>query len=230
MRSIVIGDIHGCDGALRELLRLVKPDTGADRLIFLGDLFDRGPASWEVLRDVKSLAAAFGERFTLLRGNHEDFLLRECLTLAERRMWNRVGRKATAASFRAHGERMEDCAPWLREHTVLFYKGEGFQCAHAGVAAEPIEENDPGTLMHDHEIVWCNEYAGPLTITGHIALEDPAWFMGDGENMRWLHDDVEKPLPDRGVICIDTGCGKGGRLTAMVIEGGFFRLTSVPEE
>ena len=37
-----------------------------------------------------------------------------------------------------------------------------------------------------------------------------------------------RPLPERGVLCIDTGCGKGGRLTAMVVsrrtEGRFFCL------
>ena len=34
-------------------------------------------------------------------------------------------------------------------------------------------------------------------------------------------------LPKRGIICIDTGCGKGGRLTGMVIEDDRFRLESV---
>jgi hypothetical protein len=31
------------------------------------------------------------------------------------------------------------------------------------------------------------------------------------------------------VICIDSGCGKGGLLTAMCVEDGRFRLTCVPE-
>jgi hypothetical protein len=31
------------------------------------------------------------------------------------------------------------------------------------------------------------------------------------------------------VICIDTGCGKVGRLTAMMVEEGRFRLESVAE-
>ena len=39
-----------------------------------------------------------------------------------------------------------------------------------------------------------------------------------------------KELPERGVICIDTGCGKGGRLTGMVIEDGKFILQSAGEE
>ena len=43
----------------------------------------------------------------------------------------------------------------------------------------------------------------------------------------WLQHDPWLPLPKQGVICIDTGCGKGGRLTAMMIEGTQYRLESV---
>ena len=50
MKTIVIGDIHGCSGALRTLLAGIFPDPEKDRLILLGDLFDRGPESWEVFQ------------------------------------------------------------------------------------------------------------------------------------------------------------------------------------
>ena len=74
-----------------------------------------------------------------------------------------------------------------------------------------------------------NKYAGPLTVTGHIALDYPTWFAGDGQTREKLQPGVQQPLPDHGVLCIDTGCGKGGRLTAMVIEDGQFRLESVSQ-
>ena len=79
-------------------------------------------------------------------------------------------------------------------------------------------------------IVLENCYSGPLTITGHIALEKAAWFAGDGETVVELEDDTPYCLPDTGVICIDTGCGKGGRLTAMVIDGDEYTLMSVDEQ
>ena len=72
MRTIIIGDIHGCSGALRLLLAKIMPDEKADRLILLGDLFDRGPDSWGVFQVVRELADKFGDRFVLLRGNHDD--------------------------------------------------------------------------------------------------------------------------------------------------------------
>ena len=124
---------------------------------------------------------------------------------------------------------MEDSIPWLREHVRLYWKSDLFQCVHAGIMVDPPEVNDLETLIHSHEIVLMNRYAGLLTITGHIALERVTWFAGDGKTTEELEEGVSMPLPETGVICIDTGCGKGGKLTAIVIEGNQFLLESVPE-
>ena len=196
MRTIIIGDIHGCIGALDALLSRLRPGP-EDRLVLLGDLFDRGSESWEVLQRVRALAADMGERFVLLRGNHEDYLLLEKPTLMQRLIWARVGRGATVRSFKRHGERMEDCASWLRERCRMYYKGEGFQCVHAGLLVKPIELNDAMTLLHDHDIVLKNRYAGPLTVVGHIALAEPTWFAGDEKTTEKLPYGTRRALPDR---------------------------------
>ena len=226
MRNIIIGDIHGCDRELCALLEKAQLEK-EDRIILLGDLFDRGPDSWEVFYRVQSLEREYGEQFILLRGNHEDYLLKEKLTLREKRIWDKVGKGATVASFQAHGEKMEDAAPWIREHCRLFYKGEGFQCVHAGLLVDPIEANDTETLIHDHGIALRNCYKGPLTVVGHIALGDPVWFKGDGETAEILPYSEWRTLPEKGTVCIDTGCGKGGRLTGMIVEEGKYSLVRV---
>ncbi len=51
MKTFVIGDIHGCCRAFDGLLEKLHPDASSDRLILLGDLFDRGPDSWEISRE-----------------------------------------------------------------------------------------------------------------------------------------------------------------------------------
>ena len=229
MRTFIIGDIHGCNRALDAILNKLQPDSTEDRLILLGDLFDRGDESYEVFETVKGLSRIYGERFILLRGNHEDYLLQEKLTFMQKLVWERVGRKATVTSFKKHGERMEDAAPWLQKRCKLYYVGENFQCAHAGVLAEPIEVNDRNTLVHDHDLVTQNLYKGRLTVTGHIALRSATWFMGDKKTTVKPEQGVWQDLPEKGILCIDTGCGKGGRLTGMVIDGGKYRLESVPE-
>ena len=226
MRKIIVGDVHGCNKELVALLEKAGLSCD-DQLILLGDLFDRGDESWDVFRTVQELAKKLGERFVLLRGNHEDYLLKEKLTLKEQRIWNHVGKGATVASFKAHGEKMEDARGWIREHCQMFYRDGEFQCVHAGLLMDPIEVNDNETMIHDHGIAMRNVYGGPLTVVGHIALEQPTWFAGDGETTEELPYDEVRELPGKGVICIDTGSGKGGWLSAMVVEGKRYKLIRV---
>ena len=125
MRTIVIGDIHGCSYALDALLAKTRPEAGTDRLIFLGDLFDRGPDSFGVWQRMKKLADDFGERFFLLLGNHEDYLLQPQLSHRQQMIWEMVGRQATVHSFEKVGARMEDAVPWIRERVRLYWMTDG---------------------------------------------------------------------------------------------------------
>jgi len=229
VRTIIIGDIHGYYGSLKTLLTQINPKPGQDRLIMLGDLFDRGPESREVFLTVKKLSELFQEDFILIRGNHEDYLLQSALSPRQMAIWEKVGRQATVRSFQLSGERMEDTIPWLKEHVSLFYRSDSLQCVHAGLLIEPIEANDLFTIVHDHEMARQNRYKGRITITGHIALKKAAWFAGDEETCVELTDHVTYELPRTGILCIDTGCGKGGRLTAMILNNQSYQLISVPE-
>jgi bis(5'-nucleosyl)-tetraphosphatase (symmetrical) len=65
---VAIGDLQGCAASLEELL--AKIDEGA-RLVFVGDLVNRGPDSLGTLRRVRAL----GERCVALLGNHDLHLL-----------------------------------------------------------------------------------------------------------------------------------------------------------
>ncbi|HPW54531.1 MAG: serine/threonine protein phosphatase [Thermoanaerobaculaceae bacterium] len=70
-RLLVVGDIHGCFHELEALRRLVELGP-ADLLVSVGDLVDRGPASFEVVR---YFAADPVHRLAVL-GNHEEKHLR----------------------------------------------------------------------------------------------------------------------------------------------------------
>lgn len=60
---------------LADLLNRINPSTD-DRLIFIGDLVDKGPDDIGVIRQVSALKDRFDIETILLRGNHEDKHLR----------------------------------------------------------------------------------------------------------------------------------------------------------
>jgi bis(5'-nucleosyl)-tetraphosphatase (symmetrical) len=67
MGLYLIGDVQGCDGALGQLLSELNFSPSRDRLVLLGDLVNRGPASLAALRRL----AALGDAAQCLLGNHD---------------------------------------------------------------------------------------------------------------------------------------------------------------
>ncbi|MEB3331094.1 MAG: metallophosphoesterase [Synechococcaceae cyanobacterium] len=121
-RHWVIGDVHGCADTLLKLLRRLP---AGDRLIFCGDVINRGPRIETAMELVWSLVQK--GRAVWLRGNHEQALI-EAL--------RRGGLDDPALSgcdtYRQLGGRR--CRAWLErlELLPLAYWGQGWVATHAG--------------------------------------------------------------------------------------------------
>lgn len=121
MALYLIGDVQGCDAALGRLLDEAAFSPSRDRLILLGDLVNRGPASLAVLRRVRALGGAA----QALLGNHDLHLL------AVARGVRPAHRLDTVAGILAAPDR-EALLDWLRQRP-LAWREQGVLMVHAGV-------------------------------------------------------------------------------------------------
>ena len=96
MRTLAIGDIHGCLTALTRLLCEVDPEP-EDRLVFLGDYIDRGPNSRGVVDHLLGLARTCNTVF--LRGNHEVMILDARDESLKSNLWQNYGGLEAVASY-----------------------------------------------------------------------------------------------------------------------------------
>ena len=114
----VIGDVQGCLASLQRLLDEVPPSA---RLLFVGDIVNRGPQSLAALRFVRSL----GRRAVTLLGNHDLHLLAVAAGIRGQH------EDDTLAEILAAPDR-DELLDWLR-HLPLAVHDAGALFVHAGV-------------------------------------------------------------------------------------------------
>ncbi len=207
MRTIIVGDVHGCREELERLLDRVAFASG-DRLVFVGDLIARGPDSRGVLDIARTTGAI------VVRGNHEQKLLdwRDA-----RKKWIRGEGSAKPPIGKMHRTIARSLRPidWtLLETSKLWIDlpDHALRVVHAGIdPSVAFDKQKADTLLRirtvhaldrprgERSVLWGARYAGPPHIVfGHNAapgLQLHPWATG-----------------------LDTGCVYGGRLTAMVLQ------------
>jgi bis(5'-nucleosyl)-tetraphosphatase (symmetrical) len=248
MRTIFVGDVHGCLEELRALcdkLALFEDDT----LVFLGDLVDRGPDPVGVVRFVRTLT---GCTVKGILGNHEEKALR----------WLRHEEKVTSgkqAKNPMKPVRPERAAQWrgldaddrkflAAQPLVLEFNigGEPWVAVHGGLLpGRPLADQ---VKKHASEIIRCRwvnaegKHVGmevvPVNDGKHVGKVVMSKEQPEG-SFTWMerfdgkyhvvyghavHDKVTfAPRVDKTAAGfetwgIDTGCFGGGRLTALVLD------------
>ncbi|HTP65299.1 MAG TPA: metallophosphoesterase [Geobacteraceae bacterium] len=172
-RSFVIADIHGCARTFRRLLHENILLRKEDAVFLLGDTIDRGPASREVIDEIRSLQ---DEGYTIrsVRGNHEEMLLRSCRDRNYFYLWMLNGGHETLRSFGV--EDACEIPPQYRsliESFPLFIELDGFILVHGGLnfaAADPLTDREAMLWSRDREVIK-SRIGGRKVIGGHTPLD-----------------------------------------------------------
>lgn len=217
----IIGDLHGCYDELCALLALLgyREDTETGmrhpdgrRVIFLGDLVDRGPGVIEAARLVMRMVAA-GQALCV-PGNHDDKLKRY---LEGRHVQVRHGLETTVAQLDALPD--DERAAWSRDfrrfadglasHYVL--DGGRLVVAHAGM----IEAYQGRASGRVREFALYGETTGEMDEFGLPVRADWAADYRGTASVVYGHTPVYEARWLNNTINIDTGCVFGGKLTAL---------------
>jgi len=235
-RTIVIGDIHGDLAALNKLFGKLPTLDRQDTLVFVGDYIDRGLQSAQVIEFVrKRLPAITRARVVALRGNHEDAWLRVAsggwpeFVLPESN-----GCLATLRSYKEKlyfdGDRPtkdeydemllasffpEDDLEWM-SNLPYWYEDDHAIYVHAGLTKDGRRWLHPSEVANKSIVLWVRtmdffqNYRGKRVVCGHTSTD-------------YLPPELSSHTPEdptdmwagEAVLVIDTGCGKGGFLTAV---------------
>lgn len=203
-RRIIIGDVHGYYDGLMKLFELINPNV-EDKIYFLGDLIDRGPASNQVVEFVKK------NNYYCLLGNHEQMLLESfddqgkfCNSGGD--AWLYAGGDKTLQSYENQSIK-EEHIQWIRQ-LPTYFDLDDIWLVHAGLHPRlPLEKQTA------EEFCWIRDqfhnmrkpyFTDKLIITGHtITCTFPGVMPG-------------RLVLGKGWLDIDTGVyhPKSGWLTA----------------
>lgn len=235
-RTFAIGDIHGDIHAVWRLLAKFPELDADDTIVFLGDYLDRGPRSKDVIDYVRRLPYETPARVIALRGNHEDAWLR-----VVERGWDGFvlppinGCLAAYRSFVGGVPPGEGEEPHPHEKAILmsgqffpddvlqwmyslpyYYEDQHAIYVHAGIPKRDERWVHPSEIEDKTVLLWIRDedffvnYRGKTVVFGHTTTS-----CLPPELSSFTPDDPDDLWAGVNVIGIDTGCGKGGFLTAI---------------
>lgn len=197
----VVGDIHGHFSELEKLLKEIGFNPETDRLFVVGDLVDRGPESHRV---EEFLAKPW---FHSVRGNHEQMILSRDLS-----DYDRV----------ANGQQWFMCLPTQEQQEVRLALGTlpvAIQVGNVGIVHAEV----PG---YDWDKFVTNLTDWNRRCVMHAIWDRARWEYG-GEGVppvQGILHVIVGHTPDHeiqrhyNVINVDTGSGKGGKLTILSLK------------
>ncbi len=225
----VIGDIHNEVRKLDNILEQIQP-TDSDKVILLGDLFDRGEEADPV--GVYFVIAGLRDRCVWLRGNHDQWLadyIKRYFLLPERKrskMFPYPYNSFDLIKQRMTEKDMLDLAEKIQKLPLqmeLEIEEKKFLLAHA-MTSHPSKRKSAGEYLmgsYDLGFFLLTGIDGYISLCGHTVTDD--YFMQ--RRGKYL-DEYQYPrsiwINDKeNVYLMDCGCGfTGGNLSCICLENG----------
>ena len=215
-RCIVVGDIHGCLEEFDELIKTISYDKERDRLILLGDLFDRGPDSVGVVKRAREM------ELECVMGNHDHKFLK----------WYNAGQHSQYDAYPHYTQFSEDDINYIfHMPPYIELKDHNFIVVHAGLRGGiPLEQQSKDDLYYirygdeNQKFIFLkkiNKLGSKEAAGAHFWTE----FWKGPQSVVYGHNvnSYQDPLIEEvalGISCygLDTGCCFGGNLTALILE------------
>jgi serine/threonine protein phosphatase 1 len=235
-RTFAIGDIHGDLEQLFKLLACLPDLQKGDTVVFVGDYVDRGPRSAQVIQYIRTLHEQVPARVVALRGNHEDAWLRViergwpefvlpvpngCLAALRSFTGGPVPHEDEEATGEERAMMLKggffppDVVAWMRD-LPYWYEDEHAIYVHAGLPSSDEGFVHPSQTRQKAALLWCRDerffrdYRGKLVVFGHTAT-----VCLPPELSSYTPEDPTDIWAGPCTVGLDTGCGKGGFLTAL---------------
>lgn len=202
MRTVAIGDIHGCYDEFINLMDKLDLDLTKDKIIFLGDYIDRGVKSYEVVKYLMELQKKYPNNVVCLRGNHEDMAINH--EKDDPQIWFSNGGYFTLKSFAENDMPFSKAIEWFKT-LPIYYETETNVFVHGGIDPKKSLTNQDEKYMiwAREEYLYSTRYFKKTVISGHT----PAPLVC-GEDYTQAYYTMASN------IVIDTGCFFSGILTA----------------
>ena len=227
-----IGDIHGQKTMLEDALARIEKDGGSRaRIVFLGDLVDRGPDSAGVIGLLQK-GVAEGRDWTVLRGNHDrmfSYFMEDVprpdpqVLLGMDWFSERIGGRTTLASY---GIETDEASRYYQVHPE----------ARAAIPAAHVAFMEALPAYHrEGELLFVHAGIRPEVALAQQSEDDLCWIRHDFLDYEkphpWLvvhgHTPQRAPVHEGNRVNLDSGAGYGRPITAAVLEG---RAVCVLEE
>jgi serine/threonine protein phosphatase 1 len=219
-----IGDIHGRNDLLLELMGMIRADIAAQgaakraTLVFLGDYIDRGSASNKVIDTIIDLQADPNLEVIALRGNHDQFMLDFLRDGLKGPMWVNFGGAQTLIAYGVTPPRGRDEQKWTEAAMAL---AEAMPDTHRVFLESLPYFAVAGDYVFVHAGVRPNTELRNQRASDVLAIRE-SFLEADqplpGCTVVFGHTPFESPLVEPGKIGLDTGACVTGVLTAICLE------------